>query len=98
MEHVMVGTRWVRTDGSHDVTYTVMFVTNLEHQSRTHPPQVIYQGSNGHMWSRPLEAWPPDSLTLLLANCGCKFENNQSNSVILCEACSLLPCHNQRGK
>lgn len=26
--------------------------------------------------------------------CGCRFENDYSSSVLLCEECSKLPCHN----
>jgi hypothetical protein len=29
--------------------------------------------------------------------CGCKFENEHSNAIILCDACSKLPCHNKYG-
>ena len=27
--------------------------------------------------------------------CGCKFESEHSNAVVLCEDCSKLPCHNK---
>ena len=30
-----------------------------------------------------------------IADCGCRFESDKSNTVILCDACSLLPCHNK---
>lgn len=30
----------------------------------------------------------------LISDCGCRFENDEGNSVVLCEACSELPCHN----
>lgn len=30
----------------------------------------------------------------IISDCGCRFENNEGNSVLLCEACSKLPCHN----
>jgi len=29
-----------------------------------------------------------------IAACGCRFESDKSNTVILCEKCSQLPCHN----
>lgn len=32
-----------------------------------------------------------------IAACGCRFENEYSSSVVLCESCSQLPCHNFRG-
>lgn len=28
-------------------------------------------------------------------DCGCKFKNDDSNEVQLCDACSALPCHNK---
>ncbi len=31
--------------------------------------------------------------TLQFSSCGCRFENEYSNSVILCDECSELPCH-----
>lgn len=30
----------------------------------------------------------------VISDCGCRFESNEGNSVLLCEACSKLPCHN----
>lgn len=30
---------------------------------------------------------------LKISDCGCRFENHESNAVILCEECSNLPCH-----
>ena len=57
-----VGSRWGRTD--YDKTqgdyngYTVLFLTNMEHQHPNHPQQVVYQGDNGHHWSVPLVDWP----------------------------------------
>lgn len=29
----------------------------------------------------------------VFSNCGCRFENSHSNSVLLCDVCSELPCH-----
>jgi hypothetical protein len=31
----------------------------------------------------------------LIADCGCRFESDNSNAVILCAKCSELPCHNR---
>ena len=31
----------------------------------------------------------------LIGDCGCRFESAESNTVILCDKCSLLPCHNK---
>jgi hypothetical protein len=33
--------------------------------------------------------------TQLIGSCGCRFESEHSNTVILCEECSELPCHNK---
>jgi|GEM_PF-915383 len=30
----------------------------------------------------------------IIGDCGCRFKNEDSNDVMLCEACSELPCHN----
>ena len=37
--------------------YTVMFITNTAKLSEKHPPDVVYKGSYGRMWSRPLSDW-----------------------------------------
>jgi hypothetical protein len=58
-----VGSRWQRT-APHDPTkgpfvgYTVMGITNTENQNAKHPPQVVYRGDNGKLWSLPLAEWP----------------------------------------
>jgi len=31
----------------------------------------------------------------IFSECGCRFENDHSNAVVLCEECSKLPCHNR---
>jgi hypothetical protein len=31
----------------------------------------------------------------IISDCGCKFKNENSNAVLLCEKCSELPCHNR---
>lgn len=30
---------------------------------------------------------------LRISDCGCRFKNNESSAVLLCEKCSELPCH-----
>ena len=57
------GSKWLRAD--HDPAsypcanaYTVLFVTNIANKSIKHPPQVVYEGDNGHKWSLPLKQWP----------------------------------------
>jgi len=55
-------TRWCRPDYDPKVGkyngYTVLYITNLAHKTDKHPPQVVYQGDNGHYWSLPLTQWP----------------------------------------
>jgi hypothetical protein len=29
----------------------------------------------------------------VFSSCGCRFENSHSNSILLCDVCSELPCH-----
>ena len=58
-----LGSRW-EIDAVYDPSrgprnaYTVLFVTNLEHLSSKYPPQVVYRGDNGRVWSRSLGQWP----------------------------------------
>ncbi len=37
--------------------YTVICVTNTAVSRGNHEPQVVYQGDNGNIWSRPLSDW-----------------------------------------
>jgi hypothetical protein len=58
----MIGTRWCRpdydpADGEYN-GYTVIGISNTEHEHPNHPKQVIYEGDNGHMWSLQLDKWP----------------------------------------
>lgn len=58
-----IGSRW-EIDAVYDPSrgprnaYTVLFVTNLDHLSSKYPPQVVYRGDNGRVWSRSLGQWP----------------------------------------
>lgn len=58
------GSRWVRKDNVFNPDsggyngYFVLYVTNTEHIHTSHPPQVVYEGDNGHIWSLPLSEWP----------------------------------------
>lgn len=45
---------WRHKNGN---TYRVLFVTNLGKRSEEHPPQVVYAGAFGNVWSRPLSDW-----------------------------------------
>ena len=40
------------------IVYTVLMLTNMAHKHPSHPPQVVYIGSNGEVWSLPLDRWP----------------------------------------
>jgi hypothetical protein len=60
---LLVGSKWVRGTGYQPelgpyVDYTVTVVTNTAHPHERHPSQVIYEGSNGNVWSLPLSEWP----------------------------------------
>ena len=58
-----LGSRWTRkapwdpTKGEYN-GYTVLFVTNVQHPDIRHPPQIVYRGDNGFMWSIPASSWP----------------------------------------
>jgi hypothetical protein len=58
----ITGTRWTRPNYDPEKGpyngYTVLFATNTAHTSDRHPPQVVYQGDNGCVWSLPLADWP----------------------------------------
>lgn len=59
-EVAVVGSRWKRADRSVDSEhgYTVLYTTNTAHLSEKHPPQVVYRGDNGHVWSMARSEWP----------------------------------------
>jgi hypothetical protein len=48
------GSKWQHYNGQQ---YTVLFLTNLDSQYERHPPYVIYQGTNGKLWTRLLSDW-----------------------------------------
>lgn len=56
IERPKVGSAWVSKSNLNG-PYTVECVTNLSHSSESHPPQVVYRGLNGNVWSRPLSSW-----------------------------------------
>jgi hypothetical protein len=59
MKTPKIGSRWGRPDvPSGAFYYEVVCVTNTDHLSDRHPPQVVYRGSNSSMWSTPLSEWP----------------------------------------
>lgn len=33
--------------------------------------------------------------SILVGDCGCRFEDEYSTSILLCAECSKLPCHNR---
>ena len=41
-----------------EVSYTVVGVTNTANKHVNHPPQVVYVGDNGNLWSLSLSEWP----------------------------------------
>lgn len=46
--------KWQHRNG---VVYTVLGVSNTESVNEKHPPDVIYVGESGSLWSRPLSDW-----------------------------------------
>ncbi len=56
-ETPLVGSRWQHSDHVSNL-YTVFCITNTDHYSPKHPPQVVYKGDNDKMWSLPLSDWP----------------------------------------
>ncbi|MEE8608958.1 MAG: hypothetical protein V3S55_15245 [Nitrospiraceae bacterium] len=63
-EDPKAGQTWVHRNG---IPYVVLFITNTEHETPSHPPDVIYVGMNGSWWSRPLSDWHR-SFTISLAS------------------------------
>lgn len=58
-----IGTRWKRKTTWYPELgvyngYTVVGITNLGHRHEDHPPQVVYIGDNGLLWSLELDKWP----------------------------------------
>ena len=60
--HKLLKTRWMRPGYRRELGtfngYIVIAVTNIAHDHPRHPPQVVYKGDNGHIWSMPLSQWP----------------------------------------
>lgn len=54
MPDVAEGETWRHHNGNE---YTVKYITNLAVQRAGHPPDVVYEGANGNVWSRPLADW-----------------------------------------
>jgi len=53
----MKGKQYEHSNGN---VYTVIHVTNTENLTNItskHPPDVVYMGQNGYVWSRRLEGW-----------------------------------------
>lgn len=54
LERPKPGTPWMHRNGE---IYTVLCITNTAHDTAAHPPDVVYMGRNGNLWSRPLSGW-----------------------------------------
>lgn len=48
------GEIYMHTNGG---LYRVMLLTNLTNERADHPPDVVYVGENGNIWSRRLSDW-----------------------------------------
>ncbi len=54
-DYLPAGSRWEHTNGN---VYRVIMVTNrYSTDYHRYPPMVVYQGSNGHIWSRQAADW-----------------------------------------
>lgn len=51
------GSRWVSRKHPHRMVYTVVGVSNTAFISAEYPPQVVYRGANGFLWTKPLDTW-----------------------------------------
>lgn len=49
-----INSKWRHRNG---IKYEVICISNLESKNFKYAPQVIYQGENGNVWSRPLSDW-----------------------------------------
>lgn len=64
MNYPKINSRWVRGDNKYTPEmgdyngYTVIHITNVENTHKHHPPHVVYQGDNKHIWSIPAHSWP----------------------------------------
>ena len=56
MNKPIIGSLW-KSISNDKGPYTVLFITNLDVVRENHPPHVVYVGSNGSYWSRPLSTW-----------------------------------------
>lgn len=57
MTDYLEGERFIHTNGN---IYTVLYLTNTQSKPerwKDHPIDVVYQGANGNVWSRPLSDW-----------------------------------------
>lgn len=53
-KHPEINSKWAHNNGN---LYTVLYIANTEHPSLKFPPTVVYQGTNGSLWTRPVYDW-----------------------------------------
>jgi hypothetical protein len=55
MNKPIIKSRWVHTNKHH--AYTILLLTNEHSENDNYQIQIVYQGDNGKIWSRPLSDW-----------------------------------------
>lgn len=53
-ESIAPGSYWKHKNG---YTYKVLCITNMKSIRAEYLPQVVYEGANGFVWSRPIGTW-----------------------------------------
>lgn len=56
--------------------------------------EIIQEGDEFDNCANPYKDEPIFVTGTQISSCGCKFESEKSNVIILCDECSNLPCHN----
>lgn len=56
----LIGSRWRRKKRwcVSLFGYTIIGLANVEHNNPKRPPEVVYQGDNGFLWTMKLSEWP----------------------------------------
>lgn len=55
IKHPELHTRWMHNNGNE---YVIVMLTNFASKDTTkYPPTIVYVGTNGYTWSRPLSDW-----------------------------------------
>ncbi len=54
------GSRWRHHHQTitHNHYYPVIGIANTGNKNPAYPPEVVYQGDNGFLWTKKLDQWP----------------------------------------